>query len=73
MIGFAQQRALFEREADRLGAEYLARNQYNPQNMVEVIDDVAARYPRLKIVMDHMALTSGKLTEADSKVTVSPR
>ena len=31
-----------------------------PQNMVEVIDDVAARYPRLKIVMDHMALTSGK-------------
>ena len=31
-----------------------------PQNMVEVIDDVAARYPQLKIVMDHMALTSGK-------------
>ena len=31
-----------------------------PQNMVEVIDGVAARYPGLKIVMDHMALTSGK-------------
>ena len=31
-----------------------------PQNMVEVIDGVAARYPKLKIVMDHMALTSGK-------------
>lgn len=31
-----------------------------PQHMVEVIDGVAARYPDLKIVMDHMALTSGK-------------
>jgi predicted Zn-dependent protease len=26
-----------ELQADQLGAEYLARNQYNPQNMVEVI------------------------------------
>jgi len=26
-----------ETQADQLGAEYLARNQYNPQNMVEVI------------------------------------
>ena len=26
-----------ELQADRLGAEYLARNRYNPQNMVEVI------------------------------------
>jgi predicted Zn-dependent protease len=26
-----------ESQADQLGAEYLARNQYNPQNMVEVI------------------------------------
>ena len=31
-----------------------------PQNMVQAIDTVAARYPNLKIVMDHMALTSGK-------------
>lgn len=31
-----------------------------PQHMVEAIDNVAARYPKLKIVMDHMALTSGK-------------
>ena len=31
-----------------------------PQHMVQVVDDVAARYPGLKIVMDHMALTSGK-------------
>jgi L-fuconolactonase len=31
-----------------------------PQHMVEVIDRVAERYPKLKIVMDHMALTSGK-------------
>lgn len=27
-----------ELQADQLGAEYLARNQYNPQNMVEVIE-----------------------------------
>ena len=31
-----------------------------PQHMVAAIDSVAARYPKLKIVMDHMALTSGK-------------
>lgn len=31
-----------------------------PQHMVQAIDDVAARYPDLRIVMDHMALTSGK-------------
>ena len=31
-----------------------------PQPMVQVIDGVAARYPNLKIVMDHMSLTSGK-------------
>jgi L-fuconolactonase len=31
-----------------------------PQHMVAAIDNVAARYPKLKIVMDHMALTSGK-------------
>ena len=31
-----------------------------PQHMVQAIDDMAARYPKLKIVMDHMALTSGK-------------
>ncbi|MBC7957754.1 MAG: M48 family metalloprotease [Cytophagales bacterium] len=27
-----------ESQADQLGAEYLARNQYNPQNMVDVIE-----------------------------------
>lgn len=31
-----------------------------PQHMVEIIDGVAARFPKLKIIMDHMALTSGK-------------
>jgi L-fuconolactonase len=31
-----------------------------PQHMVPVIDAVAAKYTGLKIVMDHMALTSGK-------------
>jgi predicted TIM-barrel fold metal-dependent hydrolase len=38
-----------------------------PQHMVQVIDDVAARYPDLKIVMDHMALTSGKPFEETFK------
>jgi L-fuconolactonase len=36
-----------------------------PQNMVQTIDGVAARHPNLKIVMDHMSLTSGK-TEAET-------
>lgn len=31
-----------------------------PQQMVGIVDAVAARFPRLKIIMDHMALTSGK-------------
>jgi len=31
-----------------------------PQNFVHVIDDIAARYPGLSIIMDHMSLTSGK-------------
>ena len=31
-----------------------------PRHMVEIIDGVAARFPKLKIIMDHMALTSGK-------------
>ena len=31
-----------------------------PQHMVEIIDGVATRFPKLKIIMDHMALTSGK-------------
>ena len=31
-----------------------------PQNFVEKIDRVAERFPGLKIVMDHMSLTSGK-------------
>ncbi len=31
-----------------------------PQHMVQAIDNVAERYPELKIIMDHMAITSGK-------------
>ena len=49
-----------------------------PQNMVEVIDGVAARYPNLKIVMDHMALTSGKpfdetFKDFDKLLTIAKR
>lgn len=32
-----------ELQADRLGAEYLARNQYDPSNMVDVIDVLKSR------------------------------
>jgi len=35
-----------------------------PHSMVHLIDAVAERYPRLKIVMDHLALTPGKKDEA---------
>lgn len=45
------------REAEKQGIRLMI---LVPQNMVQAIDDVAARYPDLKIVMDHMALTSGK-------------
>jgi L-fuconolactonase len=31
-----------------------------PQSMVHLIDAVAAKHPGLRIIMDHMALTSGK-------------
>lgn len=31
-----------------------------PHSLVHLIDDVARRYPRLKLVMDHLALTSGR-------------
>jgi predicted TIM-barrel fold metal-dependent hydrolase len=31
-----------------------------PHSHLHLIDDVAARYPGLKIAMDHLALTSGK-------------
>lgn len=49
-----------------------------PQNMVKAIDDVAARYPDLKIIMDHMALTSGKpfdetFRDFDKLLTIAKR
>jgi L-fuconolactonase len=44
-------------EAEKLGIKLMV---LVPQDFVHAIDDVAARYPDLKIVMDHMALTSGK-------------
>jgi predicted TIM-barrel fold metal-dependent hydrolase len=44
-------------EAEKLGIKLMI---LVPQNFVHVIDDIAARYPDLKIIMDHMALTSGK-------------
>ena len=49
-----------------------------PQNMVQAIDTVAARYPNLKIVMDHMALTSGKpfddtFRDFDKLLTIAKR
>lgn len=44
-------------EAEKLGIRLMI---LVPQQFVHVIDDVAARYPGLKIVMDHMSLTSGK-------------
>ena len=34
-----------------------------PQNMIRIIDGVAVRHPGLKLVMDHMALTSGRSEE----------
>ena len=44
-------------EAEKLGIKLMI---LVPQHFVHVIDDVAARYPGLKIIMDHMSLTSGK-------------
>ncbi|MEQ1774503.1 MAG: amidohydrolase family protein [Burkholderiales bacterium] len=49
-----------------------------PQHMVQAIDDVAARYPDLKIVMDHMALTSSKpfdetFKDFDKLLTIAKR
>jgi len=44
-------------EAEKLGIKLMI---LVPQDFVHVIDDVAARYPGLKIIMDHMSLTSGK-------------
>ncbi len=32
-------------------------------SLIEAVDDIAARYPGLRIVMDHLALTSGKKDE----------
>ncbi|MDX9820392.1 MAG: amidohydrolase family protein [Syntrophales bacterium] len=34
-----------------------------PQKMIQIIDGVAVRHPGLKLVMDHMALTSGRSEE----------
>lgn len=47
-------------EAEKLGIKLMV---LVPQNFVHAIDDVAAKYPDLKIIMDHMALTSGKPEE----------
>ncbi len=49
-----------------------------PQNMVKAIDSVAERYPGLKIVMDHMALTSGipfeqAVAQFDQLLTIARR
>lgn len=44
-------------EAEKLGIKLMI---LVPQSFVHVIDDIAARYPGLKIIMDHMSLTSGK-------------
>ncbi len=44
-------------EAEKLGIKLMI---LVPQNFVHVIDDIAGRYPDLKIIMDHMSLTSGK-------------
>ena len=58
------QQPLIEGKFDWLGSE--AEQQgirlmiLVPRHMVEIIDGVATRFPKLKIIMDHMALTSGK-------------
>lgn len=44
-------------EAEKLGIRLMI---LVPQNFVHVIDGIAAKYPDLKIIMDHMALSSGK-------------
>ncbi|MBX9903583.1 MAG: amidohydrolase [Burkholderiales bacterium] len=44
-------------EAEKLGIKLMV---LVPQNFVHAIDDVAAKYPGLSIIMDHMALSSGK-------------
>ncbi len=44
-------------EAEKLGIQLMV---LVPQDFVHAIDKVAGRYPGLKIVMDHMALSSGK-------------
>lgn len=44
-------------EAEKLGIRLMV---LVPQDFVHVIDGIAAKYPDLKIIMDHMALTSGK-------------
>ncbi len=44
-------------EAEKLGIKLMV---LAPQNFVHAIDNVAARYPDLQIVMDHMSLSSGK-------------
>ncbi|MFO0441078.1 MAG: amidohydrolase family protein [Betaproteobacteria bacterium] len=47
-------------EAEKLGIHLMV---LVPQDFVHAIDKVAERYPGLKIVMDHMALSSGKPEE----------
>lgn len=48
------------REAERLGIRLMI---LVPQHMVQIIDTIAERHPALKIIMDHMALSSGKPEE----------
>ncbi len=45
------------REAEKLGIPLMI---LVPQHMVQTIDAIAEKHPALKIVMDHMALSSGK-------------
>lgn len=47
-------------EAEKLGIPLMI---LVPQHMVQAIDAIAARYPGLRIILDHMALTSGKPEE----------
>ena len=55
-----------ELQADQLGAEYLARNRYNPKNMVDVIGVLKKelaqwREPIRRIIADHPTWTEGEV------------
>jgi len=62
-------------EAEKLGIRLMI---LVPQHMVQTIDAIAGRHPALKIVMDHMALSSGKPEEEtfrnfDKLLTIAKR